>query len=58
MDYRTDLTSARMDFPHMGAAEKIFARIRNFGERAAHDLPAHRDLIRQINAFGFEPAPV
>ena len=37
------------DFPNVAAAEKLFARIRNFGERATHDLPAHRSLIAQIN---------
>jgi hypothetical protein len=39
----------RDDFPNVKAAEKLFAKIRNFGERATHDLPAHRSLIQQIN---------
>jgi flavin-dependent dehydrogenase len=56
MDFKTDLAPGREDFPKVGAAEKLFARIRNFGERAAHDLPAHRDLIQQINRFGFSGA--
>jgi tryptophan halogenase len=50
MEFKTDLTSVRSDFPNVKAAEKLFARIRNFGERATHDLPTHRSLIQQINA--------
>lgn len=57
MDFQTDLAPGRRDFPDVVGAEKIFARIRNFGERAAHDLPAHRDLIEQINRFGFAELP-
>ncbi|WP_213979459.1 tryptophan halogenase family protein [Sphingomonas sp. dw_22] len=50
MEFKTDLGPARGDFPHVAAAERIFARIRNFGERAMHDLPSHRELIARINA--------
>ncbi len=50
MEFRTDLTPVRDEFPHTGEAQKIFARIRQFGDRAAHDLPAHRALIEQIRA--------
>lgn len=50
MEFKTDLGPARSDFPNVAAAERIFARIRNFGERATHDLPSHRALIQQINA--------
>ena len=50
MDFRTDLSGGRTDFPNVRAAEKLFQRIRNFGERATADLPAHRALIEQINA--------
>jgi len=50
MEFKTDLNSVRSDFPNVKAAEKLFARIRNFGERATHDLPTHRSLIQQINA--------
>ncbi|MEO9129587.1 MAG: tryptophan 7-halogenase, partial [Sphingomonas sp.] len=49
MEFKTDLSSGRADFPNTNAAEKIFARIKHFGERATHDLPAHRALIQQIN---------
>ncbi|MEN2711591.1 tryptophan halogenase family protein [Sphingomonas sp. NPDC092331] len=49
MDFRTDLSGGRGDFPNVEAAEKLFARIRNFSERATEDLPTHRELIRAIN---------
>jgi tryptophan halogenase len=52
MGFRTDLTPVRGDFPNVAGAEKIFAKIRSFGERATHELPAHRALIQQINAEG------
>jgi hypothetical protein len=50
MEFRTDLSGSRDDFPNVEAAQKIFARIRTFGERARQDLPAHRALIEEINA--------
>ena len=50
MEFKTDLSPVRDDFPNVREAEKLFARIRNFGERATHDLPSHRALIQQINA--------
>ena len=49
MDYRTDLSGGRGDFPNVEAAERLFARIRAFSERATEDLPTHRELIRAIN---------
>ena len=49
MEFKTDLSPGRADFPNTNAAEKMFARIKHFGERATHDLPAHRALIQQIN---------
>jgi tryptophan halogenase len=49
MGFRTDLGRVRSDFPNVGQAQRIFARIRNFSERAAQDLPAHRALIQQIH---------
>jgi tryptophan halogenase len=54
MEFRTDLTPVREEFPHTREAQKIFARIRQFGDRAAQDLPAHRALIDQIRTA--EPA--
>ena len=52
MEFKTDLSPVRDDFPNVREAEKLFARIRNFGERATHDLPSHRALIEQINTGG------
>jgi flavin-dependent dehydrogenase len=49
MDFRTDLAAGRGDFPGGAAAEKLFARIRSFGERATRDLPSHRGLIGEIS---------
>jgi hypothetical protein len=50
MDFKTDLSAGRADFPNARAAEKLFRKIRTFGERATADLPTHRALIEQINA--------
>ncbi|HEY6814277.1 MAG TPA: tryptophan halogenase family protein [Croceibacterium sp.] len=50
MEFRTDLTPVRDEFPHTGEAERIFERIRQFGDRAARDLPAHRALIDQLRS--------
>lgn len=46
MGFRTELGNE----PRPDDAERIFARIRNFGMRAATDLPSHRALIDQIRA--------
>jgi len=48
MEFRTDLSAGRADFPDVRAAEKLFQKIRIFGERATADLPTHRALIQQI----------
>ena len=50
MGYPTDMSAARADFTQVAEAEKIFAKIRRFGDRALADLPTHRALIQQINA--------
>ena len=50
MEYSTDLAPVRGEFPDVTEAERIFARIRSFGDQAAHELPSHRALIDQINA--------
>jgi tryptophan halogenase len=52
MGFKTDLSAGREDFAKVGEADRIFAKIRNFGERATLDLPAHRDLIREIYDLG------
>lgn len=54
MGFKTDLSPGRAEFPDVAGAERLFAKIRGFGERATHDLPSHRDLIAQINQFGFD----
>ncbi len=53
MGFRTDLTSVRDHYPNVEQADKIFARIHNFGERATLDLPSHRVLLQQIYEGGF-----
>ena len=53
MGFRTDLTDVRDHYPSVEQADKIFARIRNFGERATLDLPPHRVLLQQIYEEGF-----
>jgi flavin-dependent dehydrogenase len=50
MGYRTDMRAARADFTQVDEAERLFAKIRRFGDRALADLPDHGALIRQINA--------
>ncbi len=57
MNFDTDYEAARGSFPAADAAEKAFARIRAFGERASQDLPAHRSLIDQVYAQGFVDRP-
>jgi flavin-dependent dehydrogenase len=50
MEFRTDLTPVRDEFPHADEAERIFERIRQFGDRAARDLPSHRAMVEQFRA--------
>ena len=51
MEFQTDLSAGRSDFPNVAAAEKLFDRIRLFGEKAAHDLPSHRELVNELMAL-------
>jgi glycine/D-amino acid oxidase-like deaminating enzyme len=51
MEFQTDLSGGRSDFPNVAAAEKLFDRIRIFGEKAAHDLPSHRELVSELSAL-------
>ena len=53
MNFETDYEAARGSFPAVDAAEKAFAQIRAFAERAAQDLPSHRSLINQVYNLGF-----
>jgi flavin-dependent dehydrogenase len=50
MGFKTDLAPVREDFPNVRGADRIFAKIRGFGESATRDLPSHRALIEEINA--------
>lgn len=50
MEFRTDLAPVRDEFRHAGEAERIFERIRQYGESAARDLPVHRALVDQLGA--------
>ena len=53
MGYHTDIEAARGSYPNTEAAQKIFDRIKGFGEHAVKDLPSHRDLIEEVYAHGF-----
>ncbi|KQW46583.1 MULTISPECIES: tryptophan halogenase family protein [unclassified Roseateles] len=50
MGFRTDLSAGRDDFTQVEDAQKLFAKIQRFADRAVADLPSHRTLIQQINA--------
>ena len=50
MEFQTDLSAGRSDFPNVAAAKKLFDRIRAFGEKAARDLPSHRQLVSELAA--------
>ncbi len=47
MGFETDLAAARGAYPDGDGAERQFARIRAFGDRAVRDLPLHRTSLRQ-----------
>ena len=50
MGFSTDLSAGRDDFTQGAEADKLFAKIQRFGDRALVDLPSHRALIQQMNA--------
>jgi len=50
MGFSTDLGAGRADFTQGAEADKLFAKIQRFADRALVDLPSHRSLIQQINA--------
>ena len=50
MGFRTDLSAGRADFTQTAEADRLFAKIQRFADRALVDLPSHRALIQQINA--------
>jgi tryptophan 7-halogenase len=51
MGFHTDLSAGRADFTQQAQADKLFAKIQRFADRALVDLPSHRSLIQQINAL-------
>lgn len=50
MEFQTDLSAGRSDFPNVAAARKLFERIRMLSEKAARDLPSHRELVSELAA--------
>ena len=58
MGFCTDLAERRDDFPDTVEAERQFARIKAFGERATRDLPSHRALVEQLAAAPLSPARI
>jgi len=48
MEFQTDLESMRSAYPHMEAARREFAMIRQAAARALDDLPDHRALVEQL----------
>lgn len=56
MGFGTDLSAGRADFPDTAEAERLFARIRTFGERATRDLPSHRALVERFASAPLSPA--
>jgi flavin-dependent dehydrogenase len=50
MEFQTDLSAGRSDFPNVAAARKLFERIRVLSEKAARDLPSHREIVSELAA--------
>jgi flavin-dependent dehydrogenase len=50
MEFQTDLSAGHADFPNVAAAQRVFDRIRALSEKAARDLPSHRDLVSELAA--------
>jgi tryptophan halogenase len=48
MEFRTDLEAMRSAYPHMEAARREFAMIRQIAGHALNDLPDHRALVEQL----------
>ncbi|PTS87899.1 MULTISPECIES: tryptophan halogenase family protein [unclassified Caulobacter] len=57
MGFRTDLSPGRNAYPDAPAADRLFARIQAYSDRALADLPGHRDLIAQIHQAGRDLSP-
>lgn len=56
MGFDTDMSRGRDDFSAVAEADRLFARIEAFGERAMRELPSHRDLVEQMAAVALSPA--
>ncbi|MBV8605685.1 MAG: tryptophan 7-halogenase [Pelomonas sp.] len=52
MGFATELRAGGDEFPQGREADKLFAKVARFAERARADLPDHRQLIRRIRAAG------
>nr|WP_242182802.1 tryptophan halogenase family protein [Sphingomonas sp. CARO-RG-8B-R24-01] len=48
MGFRTDLSGGENDFPDVAAAQRLFERVKSYGERAILELPSHRALVEQF----------
>ncbi|WP_019675304.1 tryptophan halogenase family protein [Arsukibacterium perlucidum] len=51
MDFYTDLTLRQSCYPHGAAAERYFGQIRQQASQAVRQLPAHRQLLAQIQQY-------
>lgn len=49
MGFSTDLGAGREDFTQVEEANRLFAKIQRFADRALVDLPAHRALVQQMS---------
>lgn len=54
MGFATDAGAA--DAAAAARAERLFARVRAYGERAARELPPHRALVEQLAGTALSPA--
>ncbi|MCX7512280.1 tryptophan halogenase family protein [Frateuria sp. STR12] len=48
MEFKTDLDAMRSAYPHLAAAQREFAMIRQAATMALGDLPDHRALVEQM----------
>jgi tryptophan halogenase len=58
MGFKTDLSANLSAYPHLEAARREFARLKNAAGRATAAMPDHRGLLDEIYRSGFRgPAP-
>jgi hypothetical protein len=53
MAFETDLSGARQAYPDTETAQRLFNRVKGFGDQAVRDLPSHRDLVEHVYRHGF-----